>query len=208
MRSTGWEIFFKLSLIGAIVACNSGAPASSAAQHSLTANDSAMAQMHGMRMQANDSAFKEMQKRGQMAMGVDQNMSKHKFDVALDGGRIELQRDTPDSVDVAEIRAHIKRIQHAFADGDFSTPSFVHMRRMPGTAVMAAKKNVIKYSYHDLPLGAELRMSTKDPAAKAAITRFMMSQRTDHRAGGKDEYQRPPGASNGGSLIGRLGGRT
>lgn len=187
MGTTGLETGFKLSLIGAIVGCSPGAPASSAAQHSSTANDSGMAQMHGMKMPANDSAFKDLQKRGQMAMGVDQNMSKHKFDVTLDGGRIELQRDKPDSVDVAQIRAHLKRIQHAFAAGDFSTPGFVHMRSMPGTAVMAAKKNVIKYSYHDLPLGAELKISTKDPTAKAAITQFMMSQRTDHRSGGTDK---------------------
>ena len=143
--------------------------------------------MHEMEMPSNDSAFQDMQKRGHVAMGVDQNMSQHKFDVTADGGRIELQRKTADSADVAEIRAHIKRIQHAFAAGDFSTPAFVHMRTMPGTAVMAAKKNVIEYTYSDLPLGAELRMSTRDPAAKAAITQFMTSQRTDHRAGGKDK---------------------
>lgn len=142
-------------------------------------------QMHGMEMPANDSAFKQMQKRGGMAMGVDQYMSQHKFDVTPDGGRIELQRKTPNSVDVAQVRAHLKLIQHAFAAGDFSTPAFVHMRDMPGTDVMAAKRSVIEYTYHDLPLGGEVRITTKDPAAKAAVTRFLTAQRTEHRAGGK-----------------------
>ncbi|MEP6506741.1 MAG: hypothetical protein ABJC63_00840 [Gemmatimonadales bacterium] len=186
MRANGLKTMIKLILVGAMVACNSGAPASAGAQRSPTATDSGMVQMHGMAMPANDSAFKEMQKRGGMAMGVDQYMSAHKFDVTPDGGRIELQRMTPDSLDVAQIRAHMKLIQHAFAAGDFSTPAFVHMRDMPGTDVMAAKKNVIEYTYHDLPLGGEVRISTKDPAAKAAVTRFLMAQRTEHRGSGKE----------------------
>jgi len=134
--------------------------------------------------QQTDSAFAEMQKRGQMAMGVDQYTSAHKFDVTPEGGRIELQRDKPDSLGVAQIRAHMKLIQHAFEAGDFSTPAFVHMRDMPGTAVMSAKRSVIKYTYGELPLGAEVRISTADPAAKAAIVEFMNAQRMEHHAGG------------------------
>ena len=131
-----------------------------------------------------DSGFAEMQKRGQMAMGVDQYTSHHKFDVTPDGGRIELQRDKPDSLGVAQIRAHMKLIQHAFQAGDFSTPAFVHMRDMPGTAVMSAKRDVIKYTYGELPLGAEVRISSSDPEARAAITQFMNAQRSEHHAGG------------------------
>lgn len=185
MSANRWMTLVKLSLTGAIIACSPGAPASSTAQQA-AAKEPATVQMHGMEMPANDSAFKDMQKRGQMAMGVDQYMSQHKFDVTPDGGRIELQRKTPDSLDVAQIRAHMKLIQHAFAAGDFSTPAFVHMRNMPGTDAMAAKKGVIEYTYRDLPLGAEVRISTKDPAAKAAITQFLSAQRMDHRASGKD----------------------
>lgn len=125
-----------------------------------------------------------MQKRGQMAMGVDQYASRHKFDITADGGRIELQRDKQDSLGVAQIRAHMKLIQHAFEAGDFSTPAFVHMRDMPGTALMSTKRDAIKYVYGDLPLGAEVRISTKDPSALAAIREFLNAQRSDHHAGG------------------------
>jgi hypothetical protein len=125
-----------------------------------------------------------MQDRGKMAMGVDQYTSQHKFDVTPDGGRIELQRDQPDSLGVAQIRAHMRLIQHAFQAGDFSTPAFVHMRDMPGTAVMSAKRDVIEYTYSELPLGAEVRISTKDAAALAAIREFMNAQRSEHHAGG------------------------
>ena len=134
--------------------------------------------------QGADSAFAAMQKRGQMAMGVDQYTSTHKFDVTPDGGRIELQRDKPDSLGVAQIRAHMKLIQHAFEAGDFSTPAFIHMRDMPGTKVMSAKKSAIKYAYAELPLGAEVRISSSDPEARAAIAEFMNAQRMEHHAGG------------------------
>jgi hypothetical protein len=69
-----------------------------------------------------------MQHRGEMAMGVDQYTSSHKFAVTPEGGRIYLERDADDSLGVQQIRAHMKLIQHAFQAGDFSTPGFVHQR--------------------------------------------------------------------------------
>ncbi|MEP6906068.1 MAG: hypothetical protein ABI875_08270 [Gemmatimonadales bacterium] len=131
-----------------------------------------------------DTGFGTMQHRGGMAMGVDQYTSTHMFDVTPDGGRVQLQRDTKDSLGVAQIRAHMKLIQHAFEAGDFSTPAFVHARDMPGTAVMTKKRNAIKYEYADLPSGGEVRVTSSDPEAIAAIHEFMLAQRMDHRAGG------------------------
>ena len=135
---------------------------------------------------AGDSGFAALQSRGAdpRAMRVDQYTSVHRFDVLPDGGRIELQRDVDDSAGVSQIRRHLRAIADAFAVGDFGTPAFVHMRQMPGTAVMAAKRSVIGYAVRDLPRGAELRITTSDPAAVAAVHAFMASQRTDHRAGG------------------------
>jgi hypothetical protein len=131
-----------------------------------------------------DSAFAALQARGKMAMGVDQYASAHQFDVTADGGRIALQMKDDDSLSVAQIRAHLKLIEHAFQAGDFSTPEFVHLRAMPGTAVMSAKKDMIKYTYADIPRGGEVRITTSDPDALAAIRDFIKAQRGDHEAGG------------------------
>jgi hypothetical protein len=139
------------------------------------------AAMHGG---SADSAFAAMQKRGQMAMGVNQYTSTHKFDISPDGGRIELQRNEYDSLDVAQIRAHMKMIQHAFEAGDFSTPAFVHLRDMPGTAIMTKNKALIHYTYGELPRGAEVRIVTSDPESRAAIAEFMRAQRAEHHAKG------------------------
>jgi hypothetical protein len=131
-----------------------------------------------------DSAFAAMQERGRRAMGVDQYTSTHHFDALPDGGRIELQRDVDDSAGVARIRAHIREIARAFADGDFSTPTLVHLQEVPGAQTMAAKRAVIMYEPRDLPHGAELRIHTTDPDALRAIHEFMAFQRTEHHATG------------------------
>jgi hypothetical protein len=136
---------------------------------------------------AADMAFAAMQERGKMAMGVDQHTSTHTFDARPDGGRIELLRDLDDSLGIAQIRAHLRLIQHAFQAGDFSTPEFVHMQAMPGTAIMAKKRDVIVYSYHELPRGGEVVMTTKDPDALAAIHAFMGAQRKEHHATGREQ---------------------
>ena len=133
-----------------------------------------------------DSAFAAMQQRGGMAMGVDQYSSTHRFDASPDGGRIELQRDVDDTLGVEQIRTHMKMLKHSFEAGDFSTPEFVHMKTMPGTTVMAERRATITYAYHELPRGAELRMTSSDPAAVAAIHEFMAAQRNEHHAMGHD----------------------
>src|ERR1700730_3425572 len=125
-----------------------------------------------------------LQDRGKMAMGVDQYASAHEFDVLPYGGRITLEMKDNDSLAIAQIRAHLKLIQHAFQAGDFSTPEFVHMRAMPGTDVMRRKTNLIAYTYADLPRGGEVRITTTDPESLVAIRKFMGAQRGDHNAGG------------------------
>jgi hypothetical protein len=134
---------------------------------------------------AEPDGFEALQQRGAAAMGVDQYTSTHRFDSLADGGRIELQRDRDDADGVATIRAHLKAIASAFAAGDFSTPAFVHLRDLPGTATMRERRDRLRYAYRDLPRGGELRIATDDPAALAAVHEFMAAQRHDHRAHGR-----------------------
>ncbi len=136
---------------------------------------------------AQDSVFAALQQRGKMAMGVDQIKSQHQFDILPTGGRIALEMKGDDSLSIAQIRAHLKLIEHAFQAGDFSTPEFVHMRSMPGTEVMTRNKARIVYSYADLPRGGEVRITTTDPESLAAIRAFMTAQRGDHMAHGMGE---------------------
>jgi uncharacterized protein YjhX (UPF0386 family) len=133
-----------------------------------------------------DSGFAALQERGKTAMGVDQYTSTHKFDALADGGRIELQRNTDDPAGVAQIRKHLREITAAFQSGDFTIPAFVHMREVPGTRVMAAKRSQITYTFTPLPRGGAVRILTKDHDALKAIHQFMAFQQHDHHAGGVD----------------------
>jgi hypothetical protein len=135
-----------------------------------------------------DTAFTALQARGAAAMGVDQYTSTHRFDDLPDGGRIELQRDVDDAAGIATIRAHLQGIAAAFARGDFATPAMVHMREVPGTAVMRARSAAIRYEYRALPRGGEVRITTADPEALRAVHAFLAFQRSDHRAAGHSEH--------------------
>jgi hypothetical protein len=131
---------------------------------------------------AHDSAFAAVQARGEHAMGVDQYTSTHVFEPLPDGGRIELQRDQPDSASSDQIRRHMQRIAVAFQTSDFSLPGFVHAQEVPGTAVMAAKREAIRYTVEVLPAGAALRLQSTDSTAVRAIHDFLAFQRQDHHA--------------------------
>jgi hypothetical protein len=131
-----------------------------------------------------DSAFAALQQRGETAMGVNQYTSQHVFEALPDGGRIVLQRKESDSAGEATIRAHMRRISTAFRNGDFALPGFVHATGdVPGTAVMKRLKAEITYTSRDLPGGAEVVISSRNPEAVSAIHDFLAFQRMDHRAG-------------------------
>ena len=129
------------------------------------------------------AAHDAMQQRGAEVMGVDQDTSVHVFEALPNGGIIELQRATDDSAGMRTIRAHLRAIAQAFALGDFSAPTYIHMGSVPGARVMADRRNNIKYDYRDLPRGGALRISTADRIAQKAIWEFIAYQRNEHMAG-------------------------
>ena len=124
-----------------------------------------------------------MQARGEHVMGVNQYTSAHVFEDLPDGGRIVLERaDASDTVDIKQIRAHMREITEAFRAGDFTRPFEVHAQVVPGTGVLRAKRAAISYEASDLPKGGEVRIKTADSAAIAAIHQFLAFQRSQHHA--------------------------
>jgi hypothetical protein len=138
---------------------------------------------HAAMHPAGDSAYKAMKDRGTTVMRVDQDRSTHRFTDLADGGQIELTSNVEDSAATARIRKHFGDIEKAFAAGDFSIAVMVHDQTIPGTEVMKAKAAEISYRMLETPRGARLRITTGDPAAIAAIHRFLLFQRTEHHAG-------------------------
>jgi hypothetical protein len=134
-----------------------------------------------------DIAFAATQARGEGVMGVDQYTSAHIFEDLPDGGRIVLDRDDPaDTAGIATIRRHMQGIAAAFRAGDFAQPFRVHAQTVPGTAVMAARRDRIHYEGIARPRGAEVRLASTDTAAIAAIHAFLAFQRGAHHAAGHE----------------------
>lgn len=144
----------------------------------------------GEKLKADDSGYAGVQDRGASVMGVDQYTSQHVFESLPDGGRIVLERDDlTDTAAVRAIQAHMRDIERAFRAGDFNAPFQVHALVVPGTGVMAEKRAVITYVASDLPRGGQLRVTSRDAGAVAAVHQFLAFQRTDHRAVGHETHK-------------------
>ena len=138
---------------------------------------------------SSDSAFAAVQERGRSVMGVDQYASHHVFEDLPDGGRIVLDvDDANDSAGIAVVRAHMREIATQFTNGEFTNPTLVHDRTVPGTDVMAAKRAAITYRPADRPRGGEVRIVTSDTTAVRAVHEFLAFQRSDHRAPAHEQH--------------------
>ncbi len=127
-----------------------------------------------------DGAFAALQHRGEHYMGVDQNSSTHEFTDLPDGSRIVLVQDPNDRACVAMIRMHLGHIAQAFDQGNFAIPMLVHDTTVPGTSVMARQHDQIQYAFNPVSGGGQVRITTSDPEALAAIREFCAFQRSDH----------------------------
>jgi hypothetical protein len=119
--------------------------------------------------------------RGNIAMGFDQNKIMHHFMATPTGGQIMVVAlDSNDNETISQIKSHIVDIQQEFSQGNFTKPFFIHAQDVPGTKVMAEKKNLIKYSIKELDNGAALVLTTDDSELLQAIQQFMEFQGSEH----------------------------
>jgi hypothetical protein len=157
------------------------------------AQDKAQCPMHEQHMknqaatsnqQQTHSHFDAVDSRGDKGMGFDHARTTHHFLLKPEGGIIRVEvNDAADGDNRTAIRNHLAHISTAFSQGDFNIPMFVHDQTPPGVAVMRSKKSQITYEYHELPTGAEVRITTADAKAITAIHNFLTFQIQDHRTG-------------------------
>ncbi len=126
----------------------------------------------------------EMKKRGNAAMGFDQNKTTHHFLLARDGGSIQVEsNNAADTTSRHLIRQHLKTISEQFANGDFSAPLMTHAEMPPGAREMQRLKSAITYSFEERPQGASARISSSNPDAVKAIHDFLVYQIKEHVTG-------------------------
>jgi hypothetical protein len=123
-----------------------------------------------------------MLERGNIAMGFDQNKIMHHFMTTSTGGRIMIVAlDSTDSATIKQIKDHVVDIQYEFSQGNFTKPFFIHDQQVPGTDVMAKKKDMIRYSIQQLENGSILVLDADDKELQIAIEQFMQFQGTEHK---------------------------
>jgi len=140
--------------------------------------------------QNKDQRFQEMNARGNVSMGFDQEKTTHHFRVADDGGAIEVTvKDPNDAANLAAIRKHLRQIADDFTRGDFRSPLATHGELPAGAAEMQRLKAKITYRYEELPDGARVRIATKDAQGLRAVHQFLGYQVTEHRTGDTAEHK-------------------
>lgn len=123
----------------------------------------------------------DVMKNGEKAMGFSQTATTHHFLLMLDGGAIRVEaNDAADKANRDKIRKHLAGIAAQFAEGVFSTPFVVHGKVPPGAPVMEELKSDIDYKYEETENGAQVRISTKNAKALAAIHSFLKFQIEEH----------------------------
>ncbi len=154
----------------------------------LAAQDMQSCPMHKDHAQDSSQHDSAIEKQGDAAMGFPHDKTTHHFRLYSDGGAIEVTANDPkDSQNIAAIRSHLTHIAAMFANGDFSTPMFIHDQVPPGVPKMKERRHVISYSFEEFPAGGKVRIKTKNPDALKAIHDFLRFQISDHHTGDSTE---------------------
>ncbi len=126
----------------------------------------------------------EMNRRGNLAMGFDQQKVHHHFLLTRTGGAITVSvNQVADDVTLNQIRDHLRTISQEFADGIFTSPTITHAETPPGVSILRERKARIKYGYEETPAGAQDIISTTDRTARRAVHDFLTNQIPEHSTG-------------------------
>ena len=96
---------------------------------------------------------------------------------------IAVEQTSADSLTVVALQKHAAEVTELVREGMAAMHrAMTQTDTVPGASVMAEKRTVIPYTFRALPRGGELRITSKDPQAIAAIHEFLAFQRKEHRA--------------------------
>ena len=126
--------------------------------------------------------LKEVTERGMHVMPFDLKLTQHIFTKTETGGIQQVVvRESNDKPQIELIRQHLTKISGEFSHGDFSDPEKIHGKEMPGLAELRnAKPGQLHVLYKELPDGAEITYSSKEPGLVDAIHRWFDAQLADH----------------------------
>ncbi len=131
---------------------------------------------------ANEQRLDEVAERGTHVMPFDLEKTTHIFSKSANGGIQQvIAKDKSDTQQIQLIRDHLLEISEEFKQGNYSKPTHIHGKDMPGLAELkSASPDQIKIEYRKLPDGAQISYSTKLPQFIKAIHQWFDAQLSDH----------------------------
>jgi hypothetical protein len=131
---------------------------------------------------ATNDRLDEVERLGKHVMPFDLNQTLHVFSKTEQGGVQQVISKLPsDTKQITLIRDHLKEITTKFKKGDFTDPTKVHGKNMPGlNELKNAEPGSIVIQYRELTNGAEITYSTKIPTLISAIHQWFDAQLSDH----------------------------
>ncbi len=131
---------------------------------------------------ATNDRLDEVERLGNHVMPFDLNQTLHIFSKTEQGGVQQVISKLPsDTNQITLIRDHLKEIATKFKKGDFTDPTKVHGKNMPGlNELKNAEPGSIVIQYRELTKGAEITYSTKNPTLISAIHQWFDAQLSDH----------------------------
>jgi hypothetical protein len=120
---------------------------------------------------------------GSNVMPFDLAKTQHVFEMTEKGGIQQvIIRDQKYSDQLVAVRQHLRHEAMLFSMGDYSDPTTLHGKDMPGIKELQAGFSQINVSYSELGNGAQLTFETSDMHLVTAIHRWFGAQLSDHGA--------------------------
>lgn len=133
----------------------------------------------------------EVAERGRDVMPFSLKATTHIFTKTADGGMQRVvAKNVADEGQTQFVRQHLRDIQTQFLKGDFSGPSHIHGKDMPGLVELRlAKPGQIAIEYRDVDGGAELTYRTGDAKMVSALHKWFDAQLSDHGSDAMEGHQ-------------------
>lgn len=120
---------------------------------------------------------------GQTVMPFDLSKTTHLFRMTDSGGvQSVVVKNVQEKDQIALIRQHLHHEAEAFQRGDYSDPTSLHGKTMPGVSELESHHASIAVAYSELPLGAALTFRTRDRHLVMEIHRWFGAQLSEHGA--------------------------
>ncbi len=148
-------------------------------------NLSAQEKEHKQNHEMNDSTLIHRQhmihSESHMVMPFDMNKVTHYFIKNDSGGVLMVKvKEVNDTMQTELIRKHLKHEKDLFTDADFKDPKTLHGTNMPGLKKLTESAGKYSVNYSEVPAGAKLIFSSKDPEVVNALHEWFDAQLKDH----------------------------